>query len=170
MVTLEQSLKHDNEHGTLNLYLGKRGKWYIARGQSQASDVLERCNFEAAKRRLDAAGLTDHYAIERMGHWLVGWTENLLIDPDCPEAAAIGEQIEKDLEGYPVLDDDLLTKMEDEAAELIWSECFDPSDRIEYLRSHAYKPIKGFRDLRAAVLGDWEYAARYIYADELTWA
>lgn len=56
---------------------------------------------------------TDWWYIFRASHPLVGWVEYLLIRADAPASLIeLGHQITKDLEAYPILDDDHHSELE----------------------------------------------------------
>ena len=44
--------------------------------------------------------------INRMGHWAVGWVEQILIHEDYTILLQTGDKIIEKLEGYPVLDEE----------------------------------------------------------------
>jgi hypothetical protein len=46
--------------------------------------------------------------------------------------------------------------------ERVWSDCYNDSDRLKYLRKHARYAAESFGQLRAAVTGDWSEASRLL--------
>jgi hypothetical protein len=84
-------------------YWGERHEWFVAAGRHRDSDSLEESNFRSLLKKL--GGESDTVAVERENHWLVGWVENLLIDPADVERVAIAEKVREDLEDYPVVDE-----------------------------------------------------------------
>lgn len=103
-------------------YWGESEDWLVAYGVHRDSDVLERANFEALRRIADAGTLPENedekYRIESASHWVVGWTETLLINPklDAETIARIDKKITDARENYPVIDDELYSDMEYEEA------------------------------------------------------
>lgn len=77
--------------------------FYAGVGQSRDSDVLERTNFASM---LDAlGGESSTVIVSRAGHWAVGWVEAILIHESDSKSLRIADEIAKQLEGYPVIDD-----------------------------------------------------------------
>ena len=136
-------------------------------GQSRDSDALERANFDAMVNRLrevDSQGEDSEsggWRIVEESHWAVGWVQWIAIHESATDALAAAEQAQADLADYPVLDDDLFSEYENDDCEATW-DYMPASDRIEYLRDHG-APVSGaFRQLRAAVRGDWYQAANLL--------
>lgn len=103
MATLAQAHK-DNA-----AYYGTRPDWQIVIAWTRDSETLERANWQAANKRL--AEWPDDVAIERSGHWAVGWVEYLVVRPGT-EAATEAAKIQAELDDYPVLDDEILSEVE----------------------------------------------------------
>ena len=123
MTTLSDAHKHDA------VYYGDRPDWIIILTITRDSDLLERVNFEVATDRLTE--FEDDYAIERSGHWAVGWVDRLVVRPKS-EALELGWKIQDELTDYPILDEELYyLRVFTETSEL-W-ESFSLSERIEYL-------------------------------------
>lgn len=59
------------------------------------------------------------YEEHRFGHWANGWFEIVLIRPGS-RAETKALEVEKRLENYPILDEDLYSSMEDEEIYLYW--------------------------------------------------
>lgn len=81
--------------------------WYVVLGRNRDSDTLSESNWEAALEML--GGESRSVQIFRFGHWACGWIEYLCVRG--PHYAQ-GLEIEKKLEGYPVLDDDDFSERE----------------------------------------------------------
>lgn len=117
-----QTLNELNKHGGISgfdswdNYSGDRSiaHWFILLSQNRDSRVLEQSNFASALEEL--GGESDTVQVHRFGHWGCGWYELILIDPTDVEAVRIGEDIERALEDYPVLDENdfLERELEDE--------------------------------------------------------
>lgn len=104
-------------------YFGEREGWLIAEAQHRDSEALERSNFHCFTRAMediDPSG--EHYAVESMNHWAVGWVEYLLVEPGSAcEAVAI--ECRERLADYPVLDEENWSNEEyAEALEVVTSE------------------------------------------------
>lgn len=140
--------------------------WYSAGfGQSRDSDALERANFQAAYAALphgNEAGDEPSVQIVREGHWAVGWVEWIAIHPSDAEALSIARQLCKRANDYPVLDEELFSRIEDEYCEATWRNC-SPRDRIAYFRSHGHT-VQSIGALLRAVRGDWYEAADMLHA------
>jgi hypothetical protein len=108
-----------NASGNPCAYWGEHGDWLVAMGQHRDSDILTRCNWKVLVRLLDALEVEDAYVVESESHWAVGWVEHLLINPDCRAAVFIAEAAMKQIEDYPILDEDAWSEMESDEA---WEE------------------------------------------------
>jgi len=140
-------------------------------GRSRESDCLEESNFHAM---LSALGITSFMCddgsvtegesrtafVVREMHWAVGWVEWIAIHKSDERALRIADDCRQRLDDYPILDEEDFSRREDHECELTWSQCFSPSDRIRKLREDGC--TKGFRELRAAVNGDWGSAAQLL--------
>lgn len=141
-------------------YFGEEWPEYFAfLGQHRDSECLGRANFTAG---LDAlGGESDTVIVVRENHWAVGWVEWIAIHETDTDSLAKASSLNAALEDYPVLDEGLFSKLENEECALTW-ECFDAKDRTEYLRKHL-NTIKGnFRQLLVAVKGSWYDAANLL--------
>lgn len=146
-------------------------------GQSRDSDALERANFDAMLKALggeqtskdredpnDPGAALSLVRIVRETHWAVGWVEWIAIHESATDAIAIASQIKTKLEDYPVIDEELFSQYETDAANETWKNCFRVKERIEYIRKHANQfEFRNFRDLLGCVRGDY-FAG---YASEL---
>ena len=139
--------------------------WYGAGvGQTRDSSALQRANFDAMLAELKTLPDVDvdgdsGLQVVREGHWAVGWVEWIAIHESNTAALELADK----LAGKPVLDEDLFSRYEDEECEQTWQNCFNEQERADYLRKHvSAKYLKGYRELRAAVKGDWGYAAQLL--------
>lgn len=89
--------------------------YYVGPGQHRDSEVLDRANFIAALEMLGGEHDPD-VIVARAGHWGVGWVESILVHKDSDKVPVL-EEIEKKIADYPVLDDDLYSKMQYEEFE-----------------------------------------------------
>ena len=148
-----------NKSGWPCAYWGERGTWYVAAGRSRDSELIEESNWHAILEAL--GGESDTVAIERENHWACGWVEHLLIDPADTARVQLANELRERIENYPILDEEDYSRREDESCNQIWTECYRPSERVEYFREHSYTGT--FRELLAAVRGDWYAAASILH-------
>lgn len=133
-------------------------------GMSRDSDCLARCNFETALILL--GGESDSVQVHRIGHWAVGWIDEIFVDSNDSEKMTIAEKIREDLENYPSLDDDRLTELEQEEANEIWKNCYNTQDRIDYIRKYDSQfEFHDLADMIGCVRGKYfaGYASELIY-------
>lgn len=115
--------------------------------------ALERANFDAARKRIPEAEVC------RFGHWACGWFEIMIVDPAATATVAKAEALAEHFESYPVVDEELWSEYESEAAYALW-ENLSMRDRVEECRSaresifaarHAIPPERVFDSLRESV-------------------
>jgi len=80
-------------------------------GQHRDSDELGRSNYEVIMKDMSER-FPDTFADVRLGHWAVGWVEQMIYDPGHKETADAVEEWMKALESYPVADDDHYSNLE----------------------------------------------------------
>jgi hypothetical protein len=127
-------------------------------GRSRDSDCLEESNFDAMLAEL--GGESETVQVVRESHWAVGWVEWIAIHESDEKALRAADGLLKSLEDYPVLDEEDHSRRGWEECERVWSDCYTVSERVKYLRKN--RCTDGFRDLRAAVNGDWGAAANLL--------
>jgi hypothetical protein len=120
-------------------------------GRSRDSDCLEESNFHSMLAAL--GGESDTVRVVRESHWAVGWVEWIAIHESDEKSLRAADGLRQNLDDYPVLDEDDWSRREDEECERVWSDCYTARERVRYLRERGC--TAGFRDLRAAVSGDW---------------
>ena len=128
-------------------------EWFDLIGHHRDSDDLAESNWEVALQRL--GGESETVVIVRFGHWAVGWVEELFIAPNSPQVA-IAEDMLKELENYPVLDDEHFWEKERAHAEIVWQECYSQDERIKLMRKYPEefdRAFKNFGNLRNCVRG-----------------
>ena len=101
------------------------GTWYVSPClQTRDSTALEHANYRAV---LDALEGVDPERVDheerRFGHWGPGWYEIILARPDTAAARAL-EDCARALADYPVLDDELHSRLELEERDATWSACY----------------------------------------------
>lgn len=86
-------------------FLPEQGDWLVAPcKRNRDSKSLDLSNWDKQIERLGGEH-SQRVQIHRFGHWACGWFEIVLINPRSKKAK-IGAEIEKQLENYPVLDED----------------------------------------------------------------
>jgi hypothetical protein len=133
--------------------------YFNAGGRHRDSDCLEESNFAAIVRAV--GGESDTVRIVRESHWAVGWVEWLAIHNSDAAALRAADDCRRRLESYPVLDEGDFSRREDEECAAVWESCYRPRERAEYFRRHGHGG--GFRELMAAVRGDWFAAASVLH-------
>jgi hypothetical protein len=110
-----------NKSGWPCTYWGEHGDWLVAMGRHRDSDILTRCNWAVFIEMLTNLGIDDAFIVENESHWAVGWVEHVLINPNCPEAVALAEKVQDDIDAYPILDECKFSEMEMEEYEQDWA-------------------------------------------------
>jgi hypothetical protein len=138
-------------------YFGAEWPEYFSAGvgRSRDSDCLEESNFHAMLAAL--GGESDTVQVVRESHWAVGWVEWIAIHESDEKSLRTADRLRSDLDDYPILDEEDFSEREEHECEVMWRMGFHPSDRIRRLRDSGC--TTGFRELRAAVNGDWHAAA-----------
>lgn len=98
-------------------FLGEeRADWVVVPcGRNRDSRVFDLSNFHAALERLGDESETCE--VHRFGHWACGWVEIILVHSS---RASEVEEIERDLDRYPLLDESDYCEREYEAAVEYW--------------------------------------------------
>ena len=86
--------------------------YYVLLSHHRDSGLVEESNFWSALKMLN--GESDTVKIIRASHWLCGWVEMILIHESDKESIDKGNEIEKALENYPILDEDDFYERESE--------------------------------------------------------
>lgn len=136
--------------------------YYVFLGQHRDSDSLTRSNFQCALKAIGGESETVHVVHE--GHWAVGWVEWIAIHQDDHEALRKADEIMRELEEYPVVDEMHWSEVEMEEANEVWTQCYSDKERLEYIRQNRSQfDFHDFADLMAVARG------RYFtgYASEL---
>ena len=93
-------------------YLGERNwdNWFVLAGRTRDSGPLEESNFKCMLKALGGEG--DDVFVYHVGHWAVGWIEGILINPANVAMVKLGDKIQKQLENYPIMDEDHFTALQ----------------------------------------------------------
>jgi hypothetical protein len=86
--------------------------YYILLFRHRDSGLVEESNFQSALKMFN--GESDTVKVIRFSHWLCGWIEMILIHESDKESIDKGNEIEKALESYPILDEDDFYERESE--------------------------------------------------------
>ena len=153
-----------------NCYVGATWDgWYSAGvGQSRDSDALERANFEAMRTLLKACpecevGEENGVQVVRESHWAVGWVEWIAIHESNTAALEVADKAMERLADYPVLDEELWSRFEDEECETVWVKCYTMRERVQYFRRHSHT-VTDWRALMSAMRGSWCDAANMLHS------
>lgn len=127
------------------------------------SDALTRSNARVTAKALapyldgDKGDVRD----ESSSHWAVGHVDGFAIrvyDANGAVTPAFTAYAELVLatEDYPVLDDDDFSREEEEEANQVWTNCYNDSDRLEYIRDHRSQfEFHSFADMLGCVRGTY---------------
>jgi hypothetical protein len=166
MYTLDSVVKNPSGYDSHANYIGPTEfpGLLVVLTRIRDEECLGQANWESAFAMLGGKE-TDDVVIHRFGHWACGWWEALCVR-EGSEAHTIALDIENRLVGYPVLDDETLSWLEQEKANDVWRTCYSWKDRIEYIRKHPdqFEP-RSLAGLLACVRGEYflGYASELIY-------
>lgn len=138
-------------------------KWLVVLTRSRDSECIDESNWTVALDKL--GGESETVQIDRFGHWACGWWEALSVLQGS-EAEKVGLEIEESLEAYPILDEAHHSELEHDEANRVWSDCYDASERVEYIRANKSQfECHDLGDLLGCVRGDYfaGYASELIY-------
>ena len=86
-------------------YIGESyNDYYVLLSHHRDSGLVEKSNFNSALKMLN--GESDTIKVVRFSHWLCGWIEMILIHESDIVSVDKGNEIEKALESYPILNED----------------------------------------------------------------
>jgi len=126
--------------------------YFVLLSRTRDSGLVEESNFQSALKMLN--GESDTVKIIRASHWAVGWIEMILIHESDKESVDKGNEIEKSLESYPILDEDVF-------GEMVTEKETEMHDQIKYDAEHG---LFAYWDLPKNYTDEdiWERAERYI--------
>lgn len=136
---------------------------YVLLGRNRDSDLLTESNWDCALERL--GGESETVKIVRFGHWACGWIEYLCVRAES-KAYKIAQDIDMELENYPVLDEDEFSEREDNEAQRVWKEFYDVSERVAYVRDNPdHFEFVDYKDMFQCIRGEYfcGYAGELIY-------
>lgn len=97
-------------------YIGEDySDYYLFFVRCRDSNACDESNFIAALNRL--GGESETVKVVRFSSWLCGWIEMLLIHKDDLKSVKLAELIERDLDDYPILDEDEYDRLCEEYGE-----------------------------------------------------
>jgi hypothetical protein len=105
--------------------------FYVGIGQGRNPDALERANFASTLRAV--GGETETVKVVNDAG-AFGWGELIAIHESDAKALEIADEIKAGLAESSIVDHDTYYECQQEDAELTWKNCFDPLDRINYIR------------------------------------
>ena len=106
---------------------------FVLLGRNRDSDILTESNWDCALELLGGEG--ENVEIHRFGHWVCGWLEYLCVRENTKEFK-VAQEIESEIEAYPILNEDHFSEKESEEADRIWADCYDGGERVEYMRKN----------------------------------
>ena len=106
-------------------------EWFSIYGQHSDSDSLTRSNFACILKEL--GGESETVRVIRERHWAVGWIEWIGVHERDSKALEIADGISKDLEGYPVVNEDHWSQLESDEAFDYWQR-MSVRERVEWCR------------------------------------
>ncbi len=126
--------------------------------RTRDSDDLTESNFAVCLESL--GGESDTVRVVNEGHWAVGWVEWIAIHESDEKALRAAEEIACALADYPALDEMDWSERETESATRVWRDCYDPAERIRYIRDNRTQfDFYDYADLLGCVRG--KYFAGY---------
>jgi hypothetical protein len=126
---------------------------YVLLGRNRDSDLLTESNWDCALERL--GGESETVEIVRFGHWACGWIEYLCVRAES-EAYKIAQDIDMELENYPVLDEGEFSEREDNEAQRQWKEFYDVSERVAYVRDNSSQfDFRDYQDMFQCIRGEY---------------
>ncbi len=117
-------------------YVGQDySEYYVIYSQNRDSGTLERSNFECITAALDPKMDTDdaneNVITVRASHWACGWVEDIMIHESDIKALAHAEDIEAQIEAYPVYNDDHYYQLCHEEDREIWQTCLALREKVK---------------------------------------
>jgi hypothetical protein len=173
MKTTEEPYPHLQKWSHPKFYMGATWEGYYSSGfgRSRDSSTLEESNFQVVQRELAKLPEWEPPAspedidndeepisrqVIRESHWAVGWVEWTEIHESDTAALALCNKLAAKEEGYPVLDEEHWSQLEDEEAQRIWKDCYDDADRIRYMTEHRSDfEFRGFADMLGCARGKY---------------
>ena len=159
MKKLKEMIENPSGFDSIKNYVGDipEPQWLVVICRNRDSDILTESNWECALKELGYE--SESVQVFRFGHWACGWWEALCV-LEGSDAQRIGDQIHDSLESYPVLDENHFSELEMEEANRIWKECFEPHERLKYIRRNRSQfEFTSFSDLLGCARG--KYFAGY---------
>lgn len=149
---------------SLSNYMGEtpEGSLLVLLGRNRESDLLSESNWDTALKRL--GGESETVEIHRFGHWVCGWFEYLCVKENT-KSHELALEIEKEIEDYPVLDEEDWVEREDKEAQQAWKEWYDDKERLEYVRENPDQfTFHGFGDMLECIRGKYfsGYASEFL--------
>ena len=141
-----------------NSYFGATWEgYYCFLSQNRDSDILERSNFDSALVSIGGESSDENgVQVVREGHWAVGWVEWIAIPFGPSVALAKACKIMEALESYPILDEELHSEMEMADANSVWEDCYDETERVDYIRKYRSQfEFHNWAELRSVVRGEY---------------
>jgi len=148
--------------------------YYVFLGQTRNSGALDRANFDAGWKAIQAVASKESVLGDEdesatvvkvcENHWACGWIEWIAIHESDEAALKVADEIAGTLTDYPVVDESLFSQYETDEANDVWKSCYRVKDRVKYIRAHPSQfEFRDYSDLIGCVRGNY-FAG---YASEL---
>jgi len=126
--------------------------YYVLLSRNRDSGLVEESNFWSALKALNGESKT--VKVIRSSHWLCGWVEFIIIHESDIKSVNKGNEIEKALENYPILDEDAF-------GEMVLEKETEMFDQIKYDADHG---LYAYWDLPKDYTDEdiWERVKRYV--------
>lgn len=147
-----------SQYDTKGLDLPEHQEWLVSPiGHNRDSDECAESNwaYQATQlEEIDPEG--EDHMVGDFGHWACGWFEVVLVRPGSPAHDLVRNLAER-LDNYPLLDEDDFSERERESADLIWRDCYTPTERIAYMRAHPnqFDDLRSFADMLGCARGHY---------------
>jgi hypothetical protein len=136
-------------------------EWCIVYTTNRDADALTRSNARVIGKALEPYCTGEDNADcreEHHGHWACGWVDGYAIrvrrNGELTPAFLAYAELATALSDYPVLDDGDFSNEEHEEAQLVWSQCYKDSSRLEYIRDNREQfEFHSFADMLGCVRG-----------------
>lgn|SRR3990172_5082691 len=130
--------QHLKKWTTPRYYLGEEyPDWYVVIGHSRGSHLLDHVNFDSVLKAL--GGESDTVQVVRASHFASGWVEWIGVHESDVKSLEKAEALMKQLDDYPILDEEEFTMREDEAADALWKE-MGSDERKQLLQENGEDP------------------------------
>lgn len=132
--------------------------WFILPfTRKRDSCAYENSNFRSALKKLggEQEGKVE---VHRFNHWACGWYEMILVNNTEFDVLKAACKVCEAFDDYPVVDEDDLSELEIEEADVVWRECYNRKERVKYMRENPEEcnlDDRNFNELLRIARGEW---------------